>query len=107
LDDINISHREYCLVSCTLSSSDRDSSLAHKTATPQFQSAYRIDGKKECFASDKKAAQTFSQETFTKTVEIHGTKAIPEFPPWIILSSFFIPTSFAILFKKKVNRPFS
>jgi hypothetical protein len=63
--------------------------------------------KKVCFASDKKAAQTFSQETFTKTVEIHGTNAIPEFPPWIILPLFLTATLFVIVFKKKVNRPSS
>jgi len=48
----------------------------------------------------------FTYQHSTKTVEIHGTNAIPEFLPWIILPSFFIPTLFAIVFKKKVNRPF-
>lgn len=38
----------------------------------------------------------------TKTVEIIGTDAIPEFPSWIILPLFLITVLFAVLLKRRI-----
>jgi hypothetical protein len=48
---------------------------------------------------------SFSSYPFnTKTVEIVGTDAIPEFPSWLILPLFIIATLSVIIVKKKLIR---
>ena len=46
----------------------------------------------------------FTYNQNTKTVEIIGTEAIPEFPSWIILPLLMIVTLLIVVFKKKLFR---
>jgi parallel beta-helix repeat protein len=48
----------------------------------------------------------FTYSHSTKTVEITGTNAIPEFPSWTILGFILVGSLTIILFKKKVWRKF-
>jgi hypothetical protein len=45
----------------------------------------------------------FTYNHSTKTVEIIGTEAIPEFPSWIILPLFLVATLFSIIVRKKIR----
>jgi len=47
----------------------------------------------------------FTYNHSTKTVEIIGTTAIPEFPSWIILPLLLTATLFAIVIKKRLFHP--
>jgi parallel beta-helix repeat protein len=47
----------------------------------------------------------FTYDHSTKTVEIIGTDAIPEFPSWIILPLFLMATLTAIIVKKRLFLP--
>jgi len=46
----------------------------------------------------------FTYNHGTKTVEIIGTDAIPEFPSWIILPLFIVATLVVMMFKNKLSR---
>ncbi len=53
------------------------------------------------------AANTYLYFTYnqsTKTIEIIGTAAIPEFPSWIILPLFLIVTLLVILYRNRLRR---
>ena len=45
----------------------------------------------------------FTYNCSTKTVEIRGTDAIPEFPSWILLPLFLVATLAVIIYKKKIR----
>jgi hypothetical protein len=45
----------------------------------------------------------FTYQHSTKTVEIIGTDAIPEFPSWIILPLFLMTVLFAVALKKRIR----
>ena len=45
----------------------------------------------------------FTYSHSTKTVELIGTDAIPEFPSWMILPLIMIVTLFAVVFRKKLS----
>jgi parallel beta-helix repeat protein len=46
----------------------------------------------------------FTYNHSTRTIEIHGTTAIPEFPSWIVLPLFLMSIFVAAIFKKRLSQ---
>jgi len=66
-----------------------------------------VDGASVTPTVNEDASNTYLYFTYnhgTKTVEIIGTDAIPEFPSWIILSLFIVATMVVTMFKNKLSR---
>jgi len=66
-----------------------------------------VDGASVTPAIDEDATSTYLYFTYnhsTKTVEIIGTTAIPEFPSWIILPLLIATTFAAIFYKKRLTK---
>jgi parallel beta-helix repeat protein len=64
-----------------------------------------VDGEAADYSIDEDDAFTrlsFSYKCSTRTVEIIGTNAIPEFPSWIILPLFLTASFVAIIVKKRL-----
>jgi len=65
-----------------------------------------VDGNPVTATVNEDTTNTFLHFTYphnTKTVEISGTTAIPEFPSWIILSLFLMTALFAVALKKRIR----